>query len=400
MMIIADVVFGHMLVVASGSEWERAQSKPRELQALKQRLSQAVGPTFDADDFQWPWFKMEGRHWDNDNRYEGWGNGEWSELRHCPKVVEVHKQHLQTLLDAGVRGIRFDAVKHMRPAHLAEYVGFLRQPGRAQHVYIYGEVLSVDESMHREYMDPLSMPTTDFCLTVFINAAVKAEGGAAAAAAGARAAAVAAAASEGLDVVRSGAVTAATGQQSAPVLSVDSVRFARNHDTVKNPGSFYGLDSGCARARVVWAWLLSVHDGTVLMYPDDLMHPSAADLLKRALRFRAQSGICAEASEVCLRSISQDGSSAPRPALVTVTLRNHEGRIEGVCLLNVTQDAELVVGSLPLRSSAPEEATALLAEGGSLVVLQADGKITDQEGVPQRLRVQPWDAVFLVEAPL
>ena len=34
---------------------------------------------------------------------QGWGNGEWSELRHCEKVVKVQQQHLQLLLDAGAR---------------------------------------------------------------------------------------------------------------------------------------------------------------------------------------------------------------------------------------------------------------------------------------------------------
>ncbi|CAK0877286.1 unnamed protein product [Prorocentrum cordatum] len=125
MIVIADVVFNHMLVVASANEWEQAQRDESRLRALQLRLEKEVGPTFSAADFQWPWFKLYGHHWDNLSRYEGWGNGEWSELRHCSKVVSVHNRHLQILLDAGVRGFRFDAVKHMRVEHIAEYVIWL-----------------------------------------------------------------------------------------------------------------------------------------------------------------------------------------------------------------------------------------------------------------------------------
>ena len=33
--------------------------------------------------------------------HQGWGSGEWSELRYCPRVVQLQQQHLQLLLDAG-----------------------------------------------------------------------------------------------------------------------------------------------------------------------------------------------------------------------------------------------------------------------------------------------------------
>ena len=56
--------------MANCQEWKSAQKSPQQLAALKRRLSDAVGPVFDAEDFQWPWFEMSGEHWDNDNRYE------------------------------------------------------------------------------------------------------------------------------------------------------------------------------------------------------------------------------------------------------------------------------------------------------------------------------------------
>ena len=32
---------------------------------------------------------------------QGWGSGEWSELRYCPRVIEAQQKHLQLLGDAG-----------------------------------------------------------------------------------------------------------------------------------------------------------------------------------------------------------------------------------------------------------------------------------------------------------
>ena len=39
-----------------------------------------------------------------------------------------------------MRGFRFDAVKHMRPEHLAELLSYVRQSGQA--CFAYGEVLT------------------------------------------------------------------------------------------------------------------------------------------------------------------------------------------------------------------------------------------------------------------
>ena len=44
---------------------------------------------------------------------------------------------------------------------------------------------------------------------------------------------------------------------------------------VMNPNLYYGLGGGCADAKVLWAWLLSLHDGTVLVFPEDLQHEAA-----------------------------------------------------------------------------------------------------------------------------
>mmetsp|Transcript_80122 Transcript_80122/g.166679 ORF Transcript_80122/g.166679 Transcript_80122/m.166679 type:complete len:796 (+) Transcript_80122:2654-5041(+) len=404
LMIIGDVVFNHMIVVASGHEWGNAQGKPDELARLKQKLSQAVGPSLCADDFQWPWFNMSGPHWDNDNRYEGWGNGEWSELRHCKKVVDVHCQHLKTLLDAGVRGIRFDAVKHMRPAHVKEYVDFVRSNSQPGEVYLYGEVLSVQEKMHLEYMDSNEIATTDFALTVFFNRIFKEEGGGKEAVLrGVKSAAMAAAAKEGLDLKATDLAETETAEApSAPMLSADSVRFARNHDTVMNPGTFYGLGSNCLKARVLWALLLAVHDGTVLVFPEDFQDKSSGDLIRQAVNFRAKLASKAASSEVCLRSISstkkadESSEQKPKPMLLTVTVSNKEGHVEGVCLLNVTKTSEITVHDVPVRKALPGK-TALTSMDNSLeCVLTETGSVVAADGKPQDLKVAPWDALFLI----
>ncbi|CAK9084555.1 4-alpha-D-glucan glucanohydrolase) [Durusdinium trenchii] len=160
--VIGDVVFNHMLVVGSCHEWRQAQANPARLKQLQERLVRET--SMRLEDFQWPWFEMSGEHWDNENRYEGWGSGEWSELRYCERVVAAQQKHLRLLLDAGVRGIRFDAVKHLRPAHLEEHLQLLRK----EKVFAYGEVLppgcnargvhGAVVSIHRLPFDSLHVP--------------------------------------------------------------------------------------------------------------------------------------------------------------------------------------------------------------------------------------------------
>lgn len=90
-MVIADCVFNHMAVVASCSEWREAQEDHGKLEELKGRLDRTFGPQLDRNDFQWPWVCLEGHKWDDPNyMFEGWGCGEWSELRFSDKVVNLH----------------------------------------------------------------------------------------------------------------------------------------------------------------------------------------------------------------------------------------------------------------------------------------------------------------------
>lgn len=65
-----------------------APSCPRKQPPVDQDLSPSTRVTtvlpkggIARDDFQWPWYPLEGDDWDGEQRMEGWGCGEWSELK-------------------------------------------------------------------------------------------------------------------------------------------------------------------------------------------------------------------------------------------------------------------------------------------------------------------------------
>lgn len=237
--VVADVVFNHMAVPAGTdrSRWVAAEAKRRQgdktaLDALYAKLDEF--PHLTRDDFE-PWRDMQGADWDNDQRFESWGNGEWPELRVTANVLRIHKAHLQILYDSGVRGFRFDAVKHMRPGHVAEYVRTIRAFPEA--CWIYGEVFSTDPAMHREY-DAL-FPTTDFPLIVRLKTA--------------------------LALGTPFELDAATA-----CLSPESIRFGTNHDLLCNPkhlveGLLFRTDE---EARLGNCLALILTGGTALVFPD------------------------------------------------------------------------------------------------------------------------------------
>eukprot|EP00435_Cladocopium_sp_Y103_P058690 s299_g20.t1 len=262
------------------------------MEILQRRLSQKLGPTFNRDDFQWPWYPLEGDDWDGEQRMEGWGCGEWSELKGgAPKVVSVHNAHVAKLMlgmatawkSCGVSGFRFDAAKHMRPEHIANYVD-------KADVYAYGEVLSIDPSMQREYTEGVSLttgeqfPTTDFLLGVWLRKFIEVGPHA-----------VDFEHHEWVKHLRElemkrpselpeRAGTVEDGRMSTPLLARNSIRFARNHDTVCNDVPFYGLTGWSqASAQVAAAWLLATHDGSVLLLADDV---KKSRMIKEALAYR------------------------------------------------------------------------------------------------------------------
>eukprot|EP00927_Polykrikos_kofoidii_P019000 TRINITY_DN18851_c0_g1_i1.p1 TRINITY_DN18851_c0_g1~~TRINITY_DN18851_c0_g1_i1.p1 ORF type:complete len:465 (+),score=80.01 TRINITY_DN18851_c0_g1_i1:80-1396(+) len=305
--IIADCVFNHMVVVATSVEWRQAQTEADAgdssyLEVLKQRLDKAVqGGGLDRNAFQWPWHPMFGLDWDNEHRFEGWGCGEWSELKDCPQTILAHYKHLKLLFDCGVRGFRFDAVKHMRPGHLLKYVDFLRE--MPEPVYFYGEVLSVERSMHEEYTrEPLCMPSTDFILCQLLFKSL-----------GER--------STSLEMLQQMLHSATLGR--------GHVVFARNHDTVHNDEPVLGIDWCSAKALPAILFLLALPGHTVLMMPEDVQTS------RRGLRFRAL----------------LDGEAAPDAKIevldgflvVTRSLRNST-KIVGLAIINTTESTSDAFG--------------------------------------------------------
>jgi len=254
-MVIADCVFNHMAVVASSNEWDEAQRNHGKMEELKGRLDNTFGPELDRNDFQWPWVCLEGGKWDDPNyMFEGWGCGEWSELRFCDKVIDIHLHHLRQLLDSGVSGFRIDAAKHMRPAHVQRYVDFVQQEG----AFVYTEVLSMDRQLHAQYEKlGKGLPSTDFPLATVLRNAWRSE-------------------SPGRLVAQLNA---------AEALGARSVQFVRNHDTMLNDGpAICGIDwKSAEEASLAWAYLIAQSEGTVLMHQDDTDLP----VINAALAFRS-----------------------------------------------------------------------------------------------------------------
>eukprot|EP00930_Biecheleria_cincta_P082616 TRINITY_DN72320_c0_g1_i1.p1 TRINITY_DN72320_c0_g1~~TRINITY_DN72320_c0_g1_i1.p1 ORF type:complete len:628 (-),score=86.46 TRINITY_DN72320_c0_g1_i1:252-2135(-) len=255
-MVIADCVFNHMAIVASRDEWELAQQDQTMLEALRSRLDEAFGPDIDQGDFQWPWVCLEGSKWDDPSfMYEGWGCGEWSELRFSQKILDRHIEHLRLLLKCGVRGFRLDAAKHMRPAQVSRYVDFLHGRG----AFVYAEVLSLERYVHLQYEElGVGVPTTDYPLSAKMCQAwhQSHDGG-----------------------------TACSRLAAIEPLAHDSIRFVRCHDTVLNDGPpICGIEwAGPEQASLAWAFLLARHDGIVVVYEDEVEFPA----LQSALAFRS-----------------------------------------------------------------------------------------------------------------
>ena len=257
LLIIADVVFNHM-AVPNGlrrTDWIAAESarvsgNPEPMKKLRTHLDKF--PHLSSADFQ-PWRDMQGVDWDNDNRYDSWGNGEWPELIPNEKVISLHIQHLTQLYNSGVRGFRFDAVKHMRVSQLTQYIETIRN--FPELCYVYGEVFSGDPVMHQEY--ELLFPTTDFPFLIRIR--------------------------EKLITDKPFVIDPRTD-----TLSPESIRFGRNHDTVLNPP---GLVAGfifpnTELALVASCLSLLIAGGTTLVYVDDFKDTA----IRKCLDFRNKEG--------------------------------------------------------------------------------------------------------------
>jgi alpha-amylase len=258
MTIVADVVFNHMAVPpgARRSDWlaadaARGNGDSTAIEKLYDKLN--MFPHLTRQDFA-PWRDMQGDDWDNDHRYESWGNGEWPELLPTENVLRIHNQHLRILWDCGVRGIRFDAVKHMRPSHLAEYVKTLRSFG--ENCWFYGEVFSDNPVMHSEYQ--FLFPTTDFPFIQKLKSAL----------------------------ARGSMIEL---NPDNLFLSQHSIRFGNNHDLACNPKELVSglLFEKPEYTRLANCLAIVFGGGTGLVFAEDFQRDP---LLKPCVQFRAKTG--------------------------------------------------------------------------------------------------------------
>eukprot|EP00802_Teleaulax_amphioxeia_P008637 Tamp_08646.p1 GENE.Tamp_08646~~Tamp_08646.p1 ORF type:complete len:609 (-),score=126.35 Tamp_08646:469-2295(-) len=253
-MVIADLVFNHMATVATSEEWSRAQHHKGFEQELLRRLDERF-PPLTRDDFH-PWKACRQEDWDNENRFDVWGDGVWCDLKATPRVLDLHKQHVDQLLRCGVRGFRFDAAKHIHPNTLANYASYIR--AKCPDAYIYFEVLSADVEMHKETTGIATSTDFDMCLKL-----------------------------------RNILVHSHDPRRIAtlPLLSNDAVRFARNHDTIHNEhmAREWGYRSDSVVLTLAWVIILAMDGGTVLMYSDDAdRHIRGGKPMEAAVRFRKE----------------------------------------------------------------------------------------------------------------
>lgn len=264
--IIADLVFNHMAVPENlrRSQWleadkARLAGDPTPIKKLYDRLS--MFPDLSVADFQ-PWRDMQGDDWDNEHRYESWGNGEWPELKPTERVLALHCRHIGLLFDCGVRGFRFDAVKHMRAEHIGKYMDCIA--GLTEKCWVYGEVFSDRVSMHREY--DCMFPTTDFPFVVFLKKSFKSE--------------------------RSFVI-----DPQKDLLSQHSVRFGLNHDLILNPAELVSgfLFDRPDHSRIANCLATLLRGGTSLIYMDDF---AKDPLLGLCLQYRNDVGGIAGSIEI------------------------------------------------------------------------------------------------------
>ena len=155
--VIADVVFNHM--------------------ANMDRYRDLNFPTFSPNDFH----KRCSIDYSNnrtDDERNCWLNGDLPDLnqKDRPNVIQIHKDHLQKLVDLGIDGFRFDAAKHIDPETIREYINFINRITQGKS-WNYLEVIEdhdTNENNINEYTSIAAI--TDFRLCKSLQRAFSANG--------------------------------------------------------------------------------------------------------------------------------------------------------------------------------------------------------------------------------
>lgn len=269
-------------------------------------------------------------------------------------VRNIHKQHLYKLLNLGVDGFRFDAMKHIEP----EYFAYLMSELPRDKFY-YGEVIG--ETIEESSLYTGFMPVTDFHLLRVLLGAFSLNG-------------------DLRWLIHPQGVGGALAGK-------DAVVFSKNHDTAMAPHFFNFGDN--RDAMLANAFVIGRGVGTPLVYRDDFRDP----LVRHAVEFHnllgGKGAYVRGAGEVC----SSEQECDPR----TTLFLERDG--VGLMILN-TADRWLDVGAarMPgLETGCFRELTSgfkmSVARGG-------DGqKWVKTWGSPSRggVRIGPRSALFFVK---
>lgn len=90
--------------------------------------------------------------------YSCWMDGALPDLKSTENVFKVNSEHMKLLLDMGVTGFRFDAVKNIDPVFLKRYVNYLKNA--PQKPYYYFEFVGDNIAQNTEMAQ--IAPITDF----------------------------------------------------------------------------------------------------------------------------------------------------------------------------------------------------------------------------------------------
>lgn len=253
--VVANVVFNHMANLDGGEDFEDLSKYPNLSASDFNTNPDNVGE------------KHCGINYSDGNRgseLNCW-LGDLPDLQFTDNVKVVQKAHLQTLLDLGIDGFRFDAAKHIPTEVLTEYLDYINQQSQNQ-AWNYLEVISDRDTRAEDYNWIAAV--TDFVLYNSLKSAF----------------------------------TFGGDLRSLPANAVDdsrSVTFGTNHDTIRSLNSAaLNPYNDITDSYLATAYVLGREGGTPLIFSADHANAGGIDIQRRdALYFiREPFEQCSEAA--------------------------------------------------------------------------------------------------------
>lgn len=336
--VIADVVFNHM---ANMDQY-------RDLNKFAE---------FDKDDFH-AWCKDD--YIDNNTTTEKvcWMRGSLPDLKsELPKVRDVHKRHLKTLVGIGIDGFRFDAAKHIDQAQVQDYINYVNQISRGR-AWNYLEVIEDNDTKGEDYNRIAAV--TDFRLCNSMKEAFS-----------------------GGDLRSLRAPRALNDSRS--------VTFGRNHDTAPEindspPSCGYG---DAANAHLATAYVIARESGVPLVLGKDNL---AVNFIRSGIKFRQ-----------IMKDRARDGRNVQENVLAVIDSRDvlfMERGSEGFFVVNKGSAVDLPVLDLTLTNL--EGCYRELGHNFTVAVeRRADKKFVTKWGSWKRggLQIYGREALFFIREP-